>query len=282
MTSARGVALLLVLWLLVLITGVVSAFALTARVEGVQGQWLGRSVAARMAAESGIDLAAARLSAPDPARRWQPDGRSYMFNFDGWRVQVQVVDESAKIDLNAISPEVMTAFLGALGEDPASAQRVSAAISDWRDNDDLLSAGGGAEDPQYAAAGLPYGAKDRPFELISELRLVLGISPALYEKMQPYVTVYSGMPRPNTAYASGPVLRAMGLDATRVAEIEAQRTAAAPETLAATGSGTYSISSEAIREDGAKARIHAVVRLGAGGVAGQLYTPLAWRVGNSD
>ena len=133
-----------------------------------------------------------------------------------------------------------------------------------------------------AAAGLPYGAKDRPCELISELRLVLGISPALYEKMQPYVTVYSGMPRPNTAYASGPVLRAMGLDATRVAEIEAQRTAAAPETLAATGSGTYSISSEAIREDGAKARIHAVVRLGAGGVAGQLYTPLAWRVGNSD
>ena len=281
--QARGVALLLVLWLLVLITGLVSAFSLTARVEAMQGQWLGRSVAARLAAESGIELAAARLSEQEPARQWQADGRAYTFAFDGWRVRVRVQDESGKVDINAATPDVMTGLLKALGEDPASAERLAAAINDWHDNDDLLSAGVGAEDPQYAAENLPYGAKDRPFELVSELRLVLGMTPALYQKLEPYVTVYSGRSQPDPSSAPALVLRAIGLDATRVAEIEAQRSAATLGTLAGTGSGTYSISSEAVRQDGARAAQHAVVRLGAGGGnAGQLYTPLAWRVGDTD
>ena len=282
MMRARGVALLLVLWLLVLMTGVVSAFALTARVEGLQGRWQERSVAARLAAESGIELAAIRLAATDPARRWRADGRRYDFAFEGWRVQVQVQDESGKVDLNAATPGIMSGLLVALGEDEQSAARLTAAINDWHDDDDLLSAGGGAEDGQYAAEGLPYGAKDRPFELASELRLVLGVSPALYARMAPHVTVYSGMSRPDATYASAPVLRALGLDAARVAQVEAERAGSGLGVLAGPGSGTYSISSVAVREDGTRAQVHAVVRLGAGGVSGQLYTPLAWRTGTSD
>jgi len=59
--ACRGAALLLVLWLLVLLTGLVSVFALTARTEGLQGRFLGRSTAARYAAEAGIELAALRV-----------------------------------------------------------------------------------------------------------------------------------------------------------------------------------------------------------------------------
>lgn len=283
MRRSRGVALLLVLWLLVLMTGLVSAFSLTARVEGMQGQWLGRSVAARLAAESGVELAVARLSSQEPARQWQVDGRAYEFAFDGWHVRVRIQDEAGKVDLNAVTPDVMTRLLEQLGEDPASAVQLTAAINDWHDDDDLLSAGGGAEDPQYSAEGLPYGAKDRPFELISELRMVLGMTPALYLKLEPYVTVYTGRTSPEPASAPALILRAIGLDAARVAEIQAQRNAATPGTLAGAGSGTYSISSEAVRQDGARAVLHAVVRLGAGGGnAGQLYTPMAWQVGDTN
>jgi general secretion pathway protein K len=282
MKPSRGIALLLVLWLLVLITGLVSAFSLTARVEGMQGQWLGRSVAARLAAESGIELAASRLGTQEPARRWFADGRPYSFSFDGWRVRVRIQDEAGKLDLNAISPNVMAGLLVQLGEDQARAEQLTAAINDWHDDDNLLSAGIGAEDPQYASEGLPYGAKDRPFELVSELRLVLGITPALYRKLEPYVTVYTGMNQPEPSNAPALVLRALGQDATRVAEIEVQRAAATPATLAGAGSGTYSISSEAVRPDGARAAIHAVVRVGGNGNAGQLYTPLAWHVGDRD
>ena len=52
----RGAALLLVLWLLVLLTGLISVFALTARTEGLQGRYLGRSTQARYAAESGLEV----------------------------------------------------------------------------------------------------------------------------------------------------------------------------------------------------------------------------------
>ena len=283
MSRPQGVALLLVLWLLVLMTGLVSAFSLTARVEGMQGQWLGRSVAARLAAESGIELAALRLGAQDPAQQWQGDDSAYEYGFEGWQVKVRIQDEAGKVDINAASPNVVTGLLEALGEDPAGAERLAAAINDWHDDDSLLSAGGGAEDPQYAAEDLPYGAKDRPFEVISELRLVLGMTPALYQKLEPYVTVYSGRNSPDPSCAPILVLRAMGLDAARLAEIQAQRSTSVPGTLAVPGSGTYSISSEAVRQDGARAALHAVVRLGAGGgSAGQLYTPLAWHVGDTD
>jgi general secretion pathway protein K len=43
------------------------------------------------------------------------------------------------------------------------------AILDWRDEDDLHLVNG-AEDPDYKAAGLPYGAKDGPFDSLEELQ----------------------------------------------------------------------------------------------------------------
>ena len=70
--SNRGAALLLVLWMLVLLTGLISVFALTARTEGLQGRFLGRSTAARYAAEAGIELAALHLQDSNPAVRWIP------------------------------------------------------------------------------------------------------------------------------------------------------------------------------------------------------------------
>ena len=67
--AGRGAALLLVLWLLVLLTGLISVFALTARTEGLQGRYLGRSTLARYAAEAGIEVASLHLQGVDPTQR---------------------------------------------------------------------------------------------------------------------------------------------------------------------------------------------------------------------
>jgi general secretion pathway protein K len=147
----------------------------------------------------------------------------------------------------------------------------------------LLNAEGGAEDPQYAAAKLPYGAKDRPFETLSELRLVLGMDPVLFEKMRPYLTLYSGLARPSPAYAGKPVLQALGMDEAQATAVLGQREnpgAAGP--VAAQGSGTYSISSRATRPDGTRVQVQAAIRIGGGSGFGQLYLPLSWRVGETD
>jgi general secretion pathway protein K len=283
----RGAALILVLWVLVLMLGTIAIFALGARTEGLQGRTLSRSADARYAAEAGVEVAAFHLQNPDGDALWVPDGRPVDFDWGGQKLQVRVVDEGAKVDLNIANPELLAGLMQALGVDFERSRRIAGAIADWRDGDDLLNPEGGAEDTQYAAAKLPYGAKDRPFETISELRLVLGMDPKLYEKMTPYVTLYSGLARPNPAYAGKPVLQALGLDEGQVAEFLGQREAAQPggagsAPLSAQGSGTYSISSRATRPDGTRVQIQAAIRIGGGGGFGQLYLPLSWRVGETD
>jgi general secretion pathway protein K len=281
----QGAALLLVLWLIVLLVGVIGVFAMGARTEALQGRTLARGAGARYAAEAGIDVAAYHLQNPDGDARWVPDGRPIDFAYAGHQLSVRVVDESAKVDLNIASPDLLAALMQALGTDFEKARRIAGAIADWRDGDDLLNAEGGAEDPQYAQAKLPYGAKDRPFETLSELRLVLGMDPVLFEKMRPYVTLYSGLARPNPAYAGKPVLQALGLNEDQVAQLLGQREApagGAPGPLVAQGSGTYSISSRATRPDGTRVQIQAAIRVGGGGGFGQLYLPLSWRVGETD
>ncbi len=288
----RGAALLLVLWLLALMTGIVAVFALSARTEALQGRFLSRSVAAKLAAEAGIELAALHLQGTDPDIRWVPDGRPNTFQFEGYQVEVAVLDESAKIDLNVATPDLLIGLITAVGSDDERARKLAGAIADFRDPDDLLTAEGGAEDPQYASAGLPYGAKDRPFESVSELRQVLGMDSTLYEQLRPHVTVYTGQARPIPTFASAIVLQAMGLPADEIALILAQRALAQagqppPEpgqlgSLAEQGTGTYSISSLATRNDGTRAQIQVALRIGSGGAFGQLYLPLSWRMGESD
>lgn len=68
-----------------------------------------------------------------------------------------MLDENGKINLNLADVALLSAFLKALGEDEAQARQLAGAIVDWRDEDSLLQPGGGAEAPDYAAAGLPYG-----------------------------------------------------------------------------------------------------------------------------
>lgn len=288
----RGAALLLVLWILALMTGLIAIFALSARTEGLQGRFLARSTAARYAAEAGLELAALHLQGADPNQRWVPDGRANRIDFDGYALEVRVLDESAKVDLNVAPNDLLVGLMMAVGTDFDRARQLAGSIADFRDPDNLLNPEGGAEDPQYAAADLPYGAKDRPFETVTELRQVLGMDEALYEKLLPHVTVYTGLARPNPTFAAMPVLKALGLPPDQVALIQSQRLepqAGQPPpdpaligSLAAQGTGTYSISSLATRKDGTRAQLRAAIRIGSGGSFGQLYLPLSWRVGESD
>ena len=279
----RGAALLLVLWLIVLLTALVGAFALTARVENLQGDVLVRGLQADSAARAGLEYALTRLQLVEADRRWHPDGRPYRWRYAGAEIELRVVDESGKIDLNRADAALIAGLLQALGETGQDAARLAAAVVDWRDADTLTQPAGGAEDRDYAAAGRPYGAKDAPLEGIAELEQVLGFTPALYARVAPHVTVHGGLLRPQPAFASAPVLDALGMDG---AAIVAQRTAGtAPEPAApgvgANRSGTYSIDSHARLPDGRQTLLRAVVRTGGGALPGMAYTPLGWEEGAS-
>lgn len=278
----RGAALVLVLWLLALLSALVAVFALTARVEGLQGRVLAERAATQEIARAGLEYAVLRLLDPDPETHWWPDGRTYRWQFEGAPVEIRIVDETGKVDLNLADAPLLANLMRALDAEPAAADALAAAIADWRDPDPLGQPGGGAEDPEYADAGLPYGAKDAPFESVSELRQVLGMPPDLYRRLAPHLSVAAGHPRPDPAYAQAPVLAALGLDPEPIlAQRERIAAGAEPAPFMARGSGTYSIESRARSARGGETTLQAVVRASARDVPGSVYTALHWQEGAS-
>ncbi|MFD0739094.1 general secretion pathway protein GspK [Lysobacter koreensis] len=286
----RGAALLLVLWLIALLTALVGGFALTARVEQMQGRVLVRGLAAQNAARAGIEYALSRAVQTDPRRQWRADGRPYQWRYADAAVEVSLVDEDGKVDINQADAALLAALLRAAGAEARQAEQLAGAIVDWRDPDLLTQPVGGGEDPDYASAGLPYGAKDAEFESVAELEQVLGFTPALYALIEPHVTVYTGRQQPEPTFASAQVLTALGMDGAQVTE---QRRRWDPSSgppppglpggaaLNAGSSGTYSIDSRARLADGREAVLRVVVRTGGSSVPGMAYTPLRWEEGAS-
>lgn len=284
----RGAALLLVLWLIVLLTALVGGFALVARIEGLQARALTRGFVAENAARAGVEYALTRVALTDPRRQWRADGRPYPWRFGDAEVEVSLIDEDGKLDINQADVPLLGALLRAVGVEQGQADRLAAAIADWRDTDQLTQPAGGGEDPGYASAGLPYGAKDAEFESVAELQQVLGFTPAIYASVQPHVTVFSGRARPDPAFASAEVLTALGMNGQ---DVIAQRRRWDPAsgqpppglpgggTLNASASGTYSIDSRARLADGRVAVLRVVVRAGGNAMPGMAYTALRWEEG---
>lgn len=281
----RGAALLLVLWLAVLLAGVVMAFAWSARVEALHARggvaaWQGGEIA-----RAGLEYGLHRLLAgpgdagvPDSGP-WQPDGRPHAWRFAGVPVEVRLQAESGKVDLNRADPPLLSALLvAAAGLPPERADRLAAAIADWRDADDLPHPGG-AERADYAAAGRDDGPANAPFATPGELRRVLGMDDAVHQALAPLVTVWSDRDRPEPALAPAPVLRALGLDpAPWLAARTGEAGGGAPLVLASVGD-VFSIDSTALLGDDRVVRVRAVVRLGVVGADGPAYGVLRWQQG---
>ncbi|HVR81433.1 MAG TPA: type II secretion system minor pseudopilin GspK [Luteimonas sp.] len=278
---ARGAALLLVIWLIALLTALVGGFALAARIEHMQGLVLSRGVVAGQAARAGVEYGLSRVSARESTLRWLADGRRYRWRFADVDVEVRITDEVGKVDLNAAGATLLAGLFRAVGSEPDAATRIASAIVDWRDQDLLTQPQGGAEDPEYAAAGRHYGAKDAPFETVAELEQVLGMTPQLFAKVVQYLTVYTGRGEPDTTVAPAPVLTAMGLDgpALVAARQRPMDGAAGIGGLVGGDGGTYSVESRAHLREGREVIVRSVVRQGGNGLPGSAYTTLDWQEG---
>lgn len=69
---------------------------------------------------------------------------------------------------------------------------VAQAILDWVDGDSEARFPNGAEDAYYMRLDTPYRAANRPFTDVSELLLVRGVTPEVYARLRPFVTVLPG------------------------------------------------------------------------------------------
>lgn len=286
--AQRGVALLLVLWMTALITVLAGSFAVLARTEGLQSRYLFETSKARYAAEAGLHRAAWELRNPDQETRWIADGRTYTFEFDGARIEVEMTDESGKIDINAADELTLANLFLSVDLDQQLVDELVDAVIDWRDTDDLVRPFG-AEDEDYESLEYAYGAKDAPFDTVPELQQVMGMNYEIFRLVEPSVTVYSGRGQFNPAFAPESVLMTIPemtpelLEDFLVQRELASRPGGPPAALpdgtvavAQGGSGTYSIRARAQMPNGSRARIEATVRLG-GNFLRRPFRVLRWK-----
>ena len=71
------------------------------------------------------------------------------------------------------------------------AEYLTARLGDWLDEDSLLSTAGSAEDDDYAALRFPYYAANSLMASVSELRVILDITPADYQLLRMHLRVHA-------------------------------------------------------------------------------------------
>jgi general secretion pathway protein K len=207
MERQRGIALLMVLWALLLLALLATVFGGNARTEVLLARNLVENAQAEALADAGVYRAIAGLSKEPREGGFQGDGRVYTWHATGGEVRFSVRDEGGKIDLNQASESLLRELFVAVGVDPKRSAELADAIVDFRDEDDNKRPHG-AEERDYVAAGLPYGPKNGSFELVDELVYVLGMTPDLYRKVAPFVSV-RGQASPHAFTAALEVRTAM-------------------------------------------------------------------------
>ncbi len=201
-----GVAMVIVLWMVSLLTIMAASFSLsTQRNTGLVNNAKERARGLALA-DAGVNYALIMLSLPDPVKRWRSDGTDYQVALPGGEVGITIFDESGKIDINSASEQTLNIALGKLTGNIDQAASLTDIILDWRDSDDLNRLHG-AEAKDYLAADKGYVPQNKNFQALEELQMVLGMPPALYKKLEPLLTIYTGQDGINPQKASAEALR---------------------------------------------------------------------------
>lgn len=289
-SGQNGIALVLVLWITVLISIVTGAYALMARMDQLEANQLLSGTQARMTAEGGIHLTAVALRDSDELTRIIADGRPYQQTLDGVLLEIKVIDERGKLDINAADEQTLFTLFNNNGLEADRAELLAAAVMDWRDVD-AVERVNGAELDAYLAAGLEVGPANRPFMMIDELLQVLGMPYSLFRLVEPGITVFSRAGMPNLAFAPAEALLAIpDISHEEALEFVQERNAREPGdtddisspnglVVVAQGRGlTYSIQAKATMPNGVWEQLEATIRLG-GSQTGQPFRILRWREG---
>lgn len=205
-----GIALVLVVWVATLLLAIGASFLYATRTDARamrNAATLAKAEAYALAAVARALLEAQKPAGSPGAWRRSPLPRDWPF--EGAAIRITLLDESAKIDVNSANDSVLLSLLrtvGGMGADEAA--QVLDAILDWRDADSLRRPNG-AEEREYAEAGLGWRPSNQPFQSLEEVQLVLGLSPDVYRRIAPMITVHSRLPGVNPHYASRDVLLAL-------------------------------------------------------------------------
>ncbi|MFZ4702232.1 MAG: hypothetical protein ACOYMG_19495, partial [Candidatus Methylumidiphilus sp.] len=133
--------------------------------------------------------------------------------------------------------------------------------------------------------------QNKNFQALEELQMVLGVNAALYKKLEPLLTIYTGQDGINPQKASGETLKLLfGLDEKTVAEFLNQRRMNPPNTPApplnlppggvpinSTGNNAFTIYAQARIGSGPGAGLKVVARRGFSPNNGAPFSFFSWK-----
>ncbi len=211
--AQRGIALMMVLWVMALMSIILAEFAFSMRTELKITANFKEEAENYYRAQAAIQRAMTEILDPEVAYHYTSGGelvfgrkqegdeifldegaaaetgsvpqRENLFLDSGY-FSYKIEDEESKIFLNrfATDNDANRQILGRLLEYGAGigegleADSIIDCIIDWLDRDDLHKMNG-AEDDYYRSLSPPYECKDGPFDTVEELLMVKGITPEI-------------------------------------------------------------------------------------------------------
>jgi general secretion pathway protein K len=187
--NQKGFALLTVLWVLTVLMVIVFSFSFLARTETLSAFFYRKGIENRFLAEAGIERGILELFYRkqninnvlqlEGSELWKIDGQSNSGQLGDGTYQVEMTDESGKININTVPELVLRRLIDNLGVEKGEADIIVDSIMDWKDKDDLVRLNG-AESDYYQSLPNPYKAKNNDFEVLEELLLVRGVTKGLF------------------------------------------------------------------------------------------------------
>lgn len=173
----RGVALILVLWILLALILLAAGISLMARTETQISRNYSDLLKCKWAARAGVYSALESLKTLNQQQTTYLGEEPYTVTSDdqsidlgGYTFTSTIEDESAKVNINTAEADILTRIF--------ESSEVSDCIIDWRDTDDVPGAQG-AESDYYSGLQSPYLCRNASFETVRELQLVKGITESL-------------------------------------------------------------------------------------------------------
>ncbi len=183
----RGFAMIAVLVAVVALAGLAYDIVLQGRTNIVTAQAEVDRARMEAAADAGLAMAEAGLVGGGP--RWPIDGTPRTPTFDGIQLTVAIEDERGKIPVNVLSDTEARRLFEAAGASGQQLATLTDSFLDWRDDDEERRPNG-AESADYTRRG--YRARNGDITAIGELARINGMTPAIYARIVPYVTLFFG------------------------------------------------------------------------------------------
>jgi general secretion pathway protein K len=199
LSQQRGIALIIVMLVIAVLSVLAAGFAFSMRVETKLARNAQHEAEMLWLAWSGVELGryvlGQQLTIPGEQtftalnQVWAggPGGTNQLLAeiqlenvaLGAGHITVRIEDLERTFNINVANADILERALDLVGVDLLDSGTLIAAIEDWRDPDTLTRMGG-AESDYYLSLPRPYWAKDGPIDHLSELLLIRGVTPAIF------------------------------------------------------------------------------------------------------